>query len=54
MFKYAAPLMDKLTSSPNLQSLYAKSKESEGKYKEAEQAYEKAGDWENVIRLNVN
>lgn len=32
----------------------AKSKEIEGNYLEAEKAYEKAENWENVIRLNLN
>jgi len=32
----------------------AKSKEIEGNYMEAEKAYEKAENWENVIRLNLN
>ena len=45
--------MNKIKS-PKILTLYAKSKESEGAYKEAEKAYEKAEDWENVIRLNLN
>ena len=53
MFKQAAPLMNKIKS-PVLLRLYAKSKESEGAYKEAEKAFEKAEDWENVVRLNLN
>jgi WD repeat-containing protein 19 len=45
--------MNKIKS-PVLLRLYAKSKESEGAYKEAEKAYEKAEDWENVVRLNLS
>lgn len=33
--------------------MVAKAKESEGQYKEAEHAYERANDWENIIRLNL-
>ena len=40
--------------SPKILTLFGKSKESEGSYKEAEKAYEKAEDWENVVRLNLN
>lgn len=32
----------------------AKAKESDQSYQEAEQAYEQAEDWENVIRLNLS
>jgi WD repeat-containing protein 19 len=32
----------------------AKAKESEKNYREAEKAFEKANDWENVIRLNLD
>ncbi|CAD8104509.1 unnamed protein product [Paramecium primaurelia] len=53
MFKQAAPLMNKVKS-PKLLILYAKAKESEGAFKEAENVYEKAEDWENVVRLNLN
>jgi WD repeat-containing protein 19 len=53
MFTNAAPLMSKIKS-PKLLILWAKTKESEGNYQEAEHAYEKAEDWENVIRLNLN
>ena len=45
--------MNKIKS-PKLLSLYAKSKEAEGSFKEAESAYEKAEDWDNVVRLNLN
>ena len=31
----------------------AKAKESEKNYKDAEVAYEKANDWESIIRLNL-
>ncbi|CAK84014.1 unnamed protein product (macronuclear) [Paramecium tetraurelia] len=53
MFKQAAPLMNKVKS-PKLLILYAKAKESEGAFQEAENVYEKAEDWENVVRLNLN
>jgi WD repeat-containing protein 19 len=33
--------------------MVAKAKEAEKNFKEAEKAYEKANDWENVIRLNL-
>jgi len=33
--------------------MIAKAKEAEKQYKEAEQSYEKANDWENVIRVNL-
>lgn len=33
--------------------MLAKAKEAEKNYREAEKAYEKANDWENVIRLNL-
>jgi len=46
------PLISKIKS-PKLLGLLAKTKESEGNYKEAEAAYESAEDWINVIRLNV-
>ena len=45
--------MNKIKS-PKLLQLYAKSKESEGSFKDAEVAYEKAEDWESVVRLNLN
>jgi WD repeat-containing protein 19 len=34
--------------------MVAKAKESEKNYKEAEAAYERANDWENIIRLNFD
>jgi len=52
-FKQAGALMSKINSRKIL-TQYAKSKESEGAYKEAEKFYEKAEDWENVVRLNLN
>ena len=52
-FKQAAPLIDKITS-PNILVMVAKSKEAEGDYREAEKAYERANDWENIIRLNLD
>ncbi len=45
--------MNKIQGSPKIMIQYAKSKESEGAYKEAEKTYEKAEDWENVVRLNL-
>jgi len=33
--------------------MVAKAKESEKLYREAEKAYERANDWENIIRLNL-
>lgn len=44
-FKLAAPLIS-LIRSPNLLKQYAKAKESEGAYSEAEQTYEQAESWE--------
>jgi len=34
--------------------MVAKAKEAESNFKEAEQAYERANDWENIIRLNLD
>lgn len=53
MFSAAAPLMDQITS-PSILIMIAKAKESEKNYKEAEQSFEKANDWENVIRMNLS
>lgn len=53
MFSAAAPLMEKITS-PSILIMVAKAKEAENNYKEAEAAYEKANDWENVIRVNLD
>ena len=53
MFSAAAPLMDQITS-PSILIMVAKAKEAEKNYKEAEAAFEKANDWENIIRLNLN
>ena len=44
--------MDKITS-PSILVMVAKAKEAEKSFKEADKAYEKANDWENVIRLNL-
>jgi len=33
--------------------MFAKAKEAEKQYKEAESAYERANDYENIIRLNL-
>ena len=51
-FKSAEALIDKIKSPKLLQQL-ARMKEAEKLYKEAESAYELAGDWENVIRINL-
>jgi len=51
-WKQAAQLMDLITT-PKLLIQLGKAKEMEGTLKEAEEAYEKAGDWESVIRLNL-
>ncbi|KRX03337.1 hypothetical protein PPERSA_05695 [Pseudocohnilembus persalinus] len=51
-FKKASLLMNQIKSN-KLLSTYAKSKEAEGDIQEAEKFYEKAEDWENVIRLNL-
>jgi len=48
----AARLLPRLTS-PKIFALYAKAKEKEGSFKEAKEAYEKAGDLDSVVRLNV-
>lgn len=52
MFQAATPLMDQI-SSPAILILVAKAKEAEKQYREAEKAYEKANDYENMIRLNL-
>ncbi|EAR82687.2 WD40 repeat protein (macronuclear) [Tetrahymena thermophila SB210] len=52
-FKKAAPLIS-MIKSPNLLKQYAKAKESEGAYNEAEQTYEQAESWEDVVRLNLD
>jgi WD repeat-containing protein 19 len=51
-FKKAETLIDKLTTPKVLASL-AKMKETEGKFKDAENAYVRAKDWESVIKLNL-
>ena len=38
-------------NTPKIHSMYAKARESEGRYKEACAAYMKAGEWENAIRF---
>ena len=35
---------------PKIHSMYAKARESEGRFKEACAAYIQAGEWENAIR----
>ena len=44
--------MEDITS-PSILVMVAKAKEAEKNFKEAEKAYEKANDYENVIRLNL-
>ena len=44
--------MDQITS-PSILSMIAKAKEADKNYREAEKAYEKANDFENIIRLNL-
>jgi WD repeat-containing protein 19 len=53
MFQLANPLIDKITS-PNILQMVAKAKEAEKLYREAEKAYERANDWENIIRINLD
>eukprot|EP00026_Physarum_polycephalum_P003547 Phypoly_transcript_03560.p1 GENE.Phypoly_transcript_03560~~Phypoly_transcript_03560.p1 ORF type:complete len:493 (+),score=71.34 Phypoly_transcript_03560:931-2409(+) len=51
-YNLAAPLMSKITS-PKLHCEYAKAKEDQGNYLEAEKAYMAGKDFDNVIRLNL-
>ena len=51
-FKSAEALIDKILS-PNLLIQLAKMKEMEKLYDEAERTYEKAGDWESVVKINL-
>lgn len=51
-WRKAGPLMDRITV-PKLHLQYAKAKEAEKSYAEAEAAYEKAKDTDSVIRLNL-
>eukprot|EP00667_Euglena_gracilis_P000484 EG_transcript_484 len=48
----AAKLMPRIKS-PKIFVLFAKAKEKEGSFKEAKEAYDKAGDMDSVVRLNV-
>ena len=52
-WKEASELMGVITT-PKLLIQLAKAREAEGNFKEAETAYEKAGDLENVIKINLN
>jgi WD repeat-containing protein 19 len=45
-------LIEQITS-PSILVLVAKAKEAEKNYREAEKAYERANDHENIIRLNL-
>mmetsp|Transcript_37995 Transcript_37995/g.88783 ORF Transcript_37995/g.88783 Transcript_37995/m.88783 type:complete len:1377 (+) Transcript_37995:70-4200(+) len=49
-FEAAAPLMEKIHT-PMLHTKYAKAKESRGAYRDALSAYEKAGDYDSMVRL---
>ncbi|XP_078534454.1 WD repeat-containing protein 19 isoform X1 [Lissotriton helveticus] len=41
-------------TSPKIHLQYAKSKEADGRYKEAAVAYENAKDWDNLIRIHLD
>jgi WD repeat-containing protein 19 len=49
----AAPLMKQIQN-PKLLTMYAQAREKEGKYADAAEAYSRAGDWNAVVRLNLN
>lgn len=49
-FGSAAPLMERITT-PKLHAQYAKAKEAEGSYAQAADAYERAKDYDSVVRL---
>jgi WD repeat-containing protein 19 len=51
-FELVTPFIDQITS-PAILVMIAKSREAEKKYKEAEKAYERANDYESLIRLNL-
>ena len=53
MFKEAGNLMKKINSKSLLNQL-AKMKETELKFDEAEDAYERADNWQAVIRINLS
>jgi len=53
MFAEANPLIDKI-SSPAILVLFAKAKEVEKNFREAERIFEKANDYENMIRINLD
>ena len=44
----------KKVKTPTILIKYGKAKESEGSHKEAEEAYEDAESWEDVVRINLN
>lgn len=44
----------KKIKTPSILIKYGKAKESEGAHKEAEEAYEDAEAWEDVVRINLN
>ncbi|KAH9586521.1 WDR19 [Trypanosoma melophagium] len=50
--KAANRIIPKITSR-NIIGMFAKAKENEGAFKEAEKAYTQAEDWDNVVRLKV-
>ena len=45
--------MIELITSPSILVMVAKAKEGEKNYREAEKCYERANDYENIIRLNL-
>ena len=46
-------MLEQITS-PTILIMVAKAKEAERNFKDAEAAYERANDWENIIRLNLD
>merc|ERR1712157_314210 len=52
-FDQAQPLMTKITT-PKLHIEYAHAKEDTGDFMEAVRSYERAGDLDNVVRLNLD
>ncbi|KEG13410.1 putative WD40 repeat protein [Trypanosoma grayi] len=50
--KAASRVIPKITSR-NIIGMFAKGKENEGAFKEAEKAYTQAEDWDNVVRIKV-
>jgi WD repeat-containing protein 19 len=48
----ATPLMKRITT-PKLHSMFARAREAEGKYLEAAQSYQRAKDFDNVVRVHL-